>query len=203
MQITTLFIDIGGVLLNNGWGHTTRELAAKTFHLDCKEMQDRHSLTFDTYEIGKITLDEYLKRVVFYQDRTFTPEQFKAFMYEQSTAYPEMIQYIRDLKARHGLKVIVISNEGRELNANRIQKFKLDQFVDACISSSFVGLRKPDTDIFKLALDLAQTPLANIIYLDDRQMFIDVAATLGIQGICHTDVNTTRERLSTTYGLSL
>lgn len=201
MQITTLFVDIGGVLLNNGWGHTTRELAAKTFAIDYKEMQDRHSLTFDTYEVGKITLDEYLQRVVFYQDRSFTPEQFKTFMYDQSVAYPDMIQYVRDLKARHGLKIVIVSNEGRELNAHRIQKFKLDHFADACISSSFVGFRKPDISIFKLALDISQAPVQNIMYLDDRQMFIDVAATLGIQGICHSDVSMTRERLSA-YGLS-
>ena len=78
---TTLFLDIGGVILSNGWDHQLREKAAKKFGLDFMEMNQRHALTFDTYEIGKITLDEYLNRVVFYVSRSFSHEDFKEFMF--------------------------------------------------------------------------------------------------------------------------
>ena len=87
-NITTLFLDIGGVLLTNGWDRNIRIRAAEKFGLDQDEMNERHHLTFDTYEEGKLSLDEYLHRVVFYQDRSFSPEEFKAFMYAQSQPFP-------------------------------------------------------------------------------------------------------------------
>lgn len=123
--ITTLFLDIGGVLLTNGWDRSMRARAAEHFRLDAKEMDETHHLTYDTYEVGKLSLDEYLDRVVFHRDRSFSREEFKAFMFAQSQPYPEMIQLVRDLKARYQLKVAVISNEGRDLTVHRIRRFEL------------------------------------------------------------------------------
>ena len=135
IPITTLFLDIGGVLLTDGWDHLARRRAAKKFKLEWTEMEYRHQLNFDTYEEGKLTLEEYLDRVIFYQKRPFTRAQFWRFMQAQSKSFPEMIKMIISLKVRHGLKIFVVSNESRELNAYRISKFKLGEFVDAFISS--------------------------------------------------------------------
>ena len=159
-RIATLFLDVGGVLLTNGWDHHARRRAAANFKLELAEMEDRHHLTFDTYEEGKLTLEEYLGRVVFYQKRPFTRAQFRRFMFAQSKPYPEMIALVARLKARYGLKIAVVSNEARELNYHRIRRFKLDRFVDAFVSSCFVHVRKPDADIFRLALDITQTSAA-------------------------------------------
>ncbi len=134
-SITALFLDIGGVLLTNGWGHESRKLAAKVFGLDLNEMEDRHHLTFDTCEVGKLSLEEYLRWVVFYRKRPFTRGQFRKFMFAQSKPYPKMIELVRQLKAKHGLKIAVVSNEGRELNAHRIREFNLDGFVDFFVCS--------------------------------------------------------------------
>ncbi|MGD0209023.1 MAG: HAD family phosphatase [Verrucomicrobiota bacterium] len=194
--ITTLFLDIGGVLLTNGWDHLARRRAAKHFKLNWAEMEDRHHLTFDTYEEGKLTLEEYLGRVVFHRKRPFTRAQFRRFMFAQSKPFPEMIELIRKLKARYGLKIAVVSNEGRELNAYRIRKFKLDRFVDAFISSCFVRLRKPDADIFRLALDIAQAPARQVVYIENTPMFVQVAEGLGIRSILHTDYRSTCAKLA-------
>ncbi len=112
-EITTLFLDVGGVLLTNGWGHQSRALAAKVFDLNPADMEDRHHLTFDTYEVGKLTLEEYLDRTVFYQERPFTRDQFREFMFAQSQPYPEMIALVRHLKSRHALRIAVVNNEAR------------------------------------------------------------------------------------------
>ena len=189
-------MDIGGVLLSNGWGQDARSKAAEAFHLDPEEMNERHHLTFDTYEEGKLSLDEYLNRVVFYEKRPYTLREFKAFMFDQSTPYPRMIDLVRALKARHGLKVAVVSNEGRELTEHRIRTFKLDEFVDFFISSCFVHIRKPDEDIFRVALDIAQVPPGQVAYVEDRLMFVEVARHLGIRGIHHRDFETTRAALA-------
>lgn len=194
-KIKALFLDIGGVLLTNGWGKESREAAAKKFGLDFDEMDSRHRLTNDTFEVGKLTLKEYLDRVVFYEKRTFTRKQFKKFMFAQSEPFPEMIDLVSKLKTKHKLKVGIVSNEGREVNAYRIRKFKLDSFVDFFISSSFVHLRKPDPDIFRIALDISQVAAKEVLYIEDRPMFVEVAQSLGIHGIQHEDFKSTLAKL--------
>jgi putative hydrolase of the HAD superfamily len=200
--ITTLFVDIGGVLLSDGWVHKSRALAAKTFDLNFKEMEIRHYQNFNTYELGKLDIEEYLKRVVFYEGRRFSLNSFKKFMFSQSKPCPQMIDLIRKLKAKYGLKIVVVSNEARELNAYRIRTFKLDQFVDSFISSCYVHLRKPDKDIFRLALDTSQVSPKQIIYIENTFMFVEVAENLGIRSIFHTDYKSTRAKLAS-FGLVL
>lgn len=194
--IKALFLDIGGVLLTNGWDRHARQQAARQFNLDLDEMDERHHLTFDTYEEGKLSLDEYLTRVVFYTQRPFQRADFIQFMYDQSQPFPEMIELITGLKARHHLKIATVSNEGRELTEYRIRKFQLGRFIDFFISSCFVHYRKPDHDIFKMALDTAQTPREEVIYIDDRMLFVEVARHLGIHGFRHSGLESTREQLA-------
>jgi putative hydrolase of the HAD superfamily len=201
-RIATLFLDIGGVLLTDGWNRSARRLAAQTFGLDYDEMDERHHLTFDTYEVGKLSLDEYLERVVFYEPRTFSPQDFRAFMFSQSQPFPEMIQLIRVLKQRYCLKVAAVSNEGRELTLHRIHQFDLGEFIDFYISSSFVHYRKPDADIYRMALDVADTPPEQVAYVDDRPLFVQVARGLGIYGIIHRDLASTQAALAE-LGLTL
>ncbi|MFZ0826019.1 MAG: HAD family hydrolase [Verrucomicrobiia bacterium] len=196
IPITTLFVDIGGVLLTNGWDHPARRRAANRFKLHWAEMQERHELNFETHEEDKITFQEYLDRVVFWQKRPFTRAKFREFMFAQSKPFTGMIELVRRLKAKYRLKIIVVSNEAREVNAYRIRQFKLDGFVDAFISSCFVHLRKPDADIFRLALDIAQVPARQIVYIDNTPLFVQIAANLGIRGILHTDCKSTREKLA-------
>jgi putative hydrolase of the HAD superfamily len=193
---TCLFLDIGGVLLTNGWDHHSRERAANYFNLDWTELEDRHGLTFETYEEGKLTLEEYLGRVVFYQERPFTRAQFRDFMFAQSKSCPDMIDMVARLKVRHGLKIAVVSNEARELNAHRILKFKLRGFVDFFISSCFVHIRKPDADIFRLALDIAQVPARQVIYIENTPMFVEIAEGFGIRSILHVDYRSTCAQLA-------
>lgn len=194
-QYTTLFLDVGNVLLTNGWDHHMRDRAAKLFQLDEAEMNARHALTFDTYEIGKITLDEYINRVVFYQPRSFTLEVFKAYMLEQSQPLKPMLDLMKELKKRYKLKMIAVSNEGKELMLHRIQKFKLKEIIDYFVCSCFVHLRKPDTEIYRMALSLAQVVPQEIIYIDDRKMLVEIVEKMGIQGIHHTSYDETKALL--------
>ena len=198
--ITCLFLDIGGVLLTNGWDRHARKRAAMNFKLEFTDMEDRHQMNFNLYEEGKLTLQEYLRRVVFHKKRAFTRIQFRNFMFAQSKPYPQMIALAAQLKIQHGLKIGVVSNEGRELNAYRIRKFKLDRFVDFFVSSCFVHVRKPDMDIFRIALDVAQTAARDIVYIENTPMFVQIAEGLGIRSILHTDYSSTCAKL-TSFGL--
>ncbi len=198
--ITHLFLDIGGVLLTNGWDHHARKRAAINFKLKFSDIEDRHHLIFEIYEKGKITLEEYLNLVVFYQKRSFTRAQFRRFMFAQSKPYSEMIEMVTQLKVRHGLKIVVVSNEARELNAYRIRTFKLNRFIDSFISSCFVHIRKPDKEIFRLALDIAQAEPQKVLYIENTPMFVEIAEGLGIRSILHTDYKSTCTKLAS-FGL--
>ncbi len=193
----TLFLDIGGVLLTNGWDRNSRMKAAELFDLDYEDMNERHHLTYDTYESGKISLREYLDRVVFCGiERKFSFEDFRTFMFGQSKAFPIMIELVRSLKRKYNLKVGVISNEGKELNEYRISNFGLREFVDFFISSSFVHMRKPDRDIYQMALDVAQVSPEESVYVDDREMFVQIAEDIGLKSVHHTTYEATREALA-------
>jgi putative hydrolase of the HAD superfamily len=196
VPIRALFVDVGGVLLTNGWDHVARKRAARNFQLDWTEMDDRHRLVFETHEEGKLSFEEYLNWVVFYKKRTFTHNQFRDFMFAQSKPYPRMIELILQLKQRNPLKIVIVSNESRAVNAHRISAFKLDQLAHTFISSCFVRMRKPDADIFRLALDLAQTPADQVVFIDNTSMFVTIAEGLGMRGILHTDVQSTSDQLA-------
>jgi putative hydrolase of the HAD superfamily len=184
--LKTLFCDIGGVLLTNGWGHESRQKAAEVFDFDYAEMNALHEFIFNVYEIGKITLDEYLNTVLFYKPRAFTKEDFRAFIFSESKQLPLMLEWLVEWKQHNDIKIISINNEGRELNDYRIKKFGLHRCFDAFVSSCEVGMRKPDPGIFQLALGIAQVSVQECLYFDDRGMLVEAAKKVGIPAVQHT-----------------
>jgi putative hydrolase of the HAD superfamily len=189
-----LFSDIGGVLLTNGWGHESRQAAAKRFGIDYGEMDVLHDFIFNVYEMGKISLDVYLDTVVFNHPRKFSREEFKDFMFAQSLELPGMLSWFVEWKNKnHGLKIISINNEAKELNEYRIQKYKLHNFFDAFVSSCEVGMRKPDPGIFRLALGIAQAQPEECLYFDDRIMLVEAAKKEGIHAHHHKSFESTRK----------
>lgn len=195
-RAAALFLDVGGVLLTNGWDHGMRRAAAERFGLDREEFEERHRLPFEAYELGKADLDAYLDAAVFYVPRGFSRDAFKAFMFAQSQPHPEMLALVRAIKRRGGIKIYTVNNEGRDLNVHRIRTFGLGEFVDAFVSSCAVHLRKPDPDIWRLALDLAQVPAERTVYVDDRAALAEVARGLGMHGVHHTGYPATRAALA-------
>ena len=194
--ITCLFLDIGGVLLSNGWDHHARRRAAETFGLDWDGMERRHQANVAAYEEDRLDLDHYLSRVVFNEARPFSREAFWGFMCEQSNPDPGMLALFSRLKPKYGLKVVAVSNEAKELNAYRIRTFELDRLFDIFISSSFVHVRKPDIDILKMALEISLTPAERVFYIDNTREYVELAAELGIRGLTHTDLASTRKALA-------
>jgi putative hydrolase of the HAD superfamily len=180
-----IFFDIGGVLLSNGWGHESRQRAAKQFGLSYPEMEELHHFIFNVYEIGRITLDEYLDVVVFNRSRDFSREQFTAFMFSCSVELPGMLPWLREWRKSCPCRIFSINNEGRELNDYRIEKFGLRDCFDGFISSCEVGMRKPDPGIFRLALGIVHARPEECLYFDDRAMLAGAAAKLGIRSYRH------------------
>jgi len=190
--VKILFFDIGGVLLSNGWGHESRKKAAEKFGLDYEEVNAMHNFIFNVYEIGSISLDEYLDTVIFNHPRDFAREDFKEFIYRQSVELPDTLKWLKAWKKDCGFRVISINNEGKELNDYRVKKFKLHDCFDAFISSCEVKMRKPDPGIFSLAMGVALAQPGQCVYFDDRIMFVKAAQKLGIRAFLHSGFESTK-----------
>lgn len=181
--IRAIFWDVGGVLLTNAWDRAQRMSALEKFRLDEEEFQDRHEMVISSFERGKITLDEYLDRTVFYRARPFSREEFKDCMFSLSQPLPEVLEFARRLAQSKQYFMGTINNESRELNLYRIEKFGLREIFQLFVSSCFVGLRKPESGIYRLALEITQRPPEECCFIDDRALNLEIAAKMGMQTI--------------------
>ena len=184
-QIRTLFWDVGGVLLSNAWDHEERGRATEHFHLEKADFEAKHKELVTSFEAGQITLEQYLDRAVFYQPRPFSKEEFKSFMFSQSKPKPESLELARSLAGK--CLMGTINNESRELNEYRIKQFGLAKIFDLFVSSCYVGLRKPDEKIYRLALDLIHKAPDECCFIDDRSENIEGAAKVGMRTILMRD----------------
>lgn len=178
--IQAIFWDVGGVLLTNAWDHTERAEALEHFHLDQEEFHDRHEMLVSSFECGKITLDEYLDRTVFYRTRPFTHDAFRDFMFSLSRPFPEVLDFARGLSDSGKYFMGTLNNESRELNDYRIEKFGIRRIFRLFVSSCYVGLRKPEKEIYQLALEITQIPAEECCFIDDRATNLESAAKLGM-----------------------
>jgi putative hydrolase of the HAD superfamily len=194
-KITTLFWDIGGVILTNGWDRGSRREASSVFQFDWEEFQDRHELSFPAFDSGLITLNEYLDRTLFYRSRHFTREEFTAFMFAQSKEYPES-RAILDCVARSGKYLVgAINNEPLELNEYRIEAFHLRRDFTVFFSSCYVRCRKPEELIFRVALEVIQRPPAQCVFIDDRPLNLENPRRLGMNVIHYQNAQQLRADL--------
>jgi putative hydrolase of the HAD superfamily len=180
-EITALFWDVGGVLLTNGWDRHGRERAAEKFRLDWEDFEDRHELIAGRFETGKLTLDRYLDRTVFYRPRNFAKDVFKVYMFDQSKPIDGTLGVVGRI-ARSGRYLLsTLNNESRELNLHRIEHFELRKYFSLFMSSCFLGVKKPEDEMFRLALDLTQRDPEECLFIDDRELNLECAARLRLQ----------------------
>ena len=194
-EITTLFWDIGGVILTNGWDHDARMEATQTFGLDWQEFRERHDLSFPAFDAGQITLDRYLERTLFYRARSFTREEFTAFMFAQSKEYPDTRAVLSDVARSGKYYIAAINNEPRELNQYRIEAFGLRKEFQAFFTSCYLSARKPEETIYRIALEVTQRPAESSVFIDDRTLNLENPRRLGMQVVHHQNAKQLRDDL--------
>lgn len=199
-EAPTLFFDLGGVLLTNGWDTETRRRAADTFGLDYAEFQTRHEMLKTALETGRVGLDAYLLRTVFHRTRRFTMDEFQQFMYEQSKPL-EALEWVRALAATGGCRLFSLNNESRELHEYRVRTYRLQQIFDGFCTSCYLGLAKPDAGVYAAAMGIAGCPRTRAVFIDDRSMNVEAAEAAGFQAIKYEGLEALRARLREAYGL--
>jgi putative hydrolase of the HAD superfamily len=196
MTITTIFFDIGGVLLTDGWGHVSRRAAAEKFGLDWEEYAERHEKVAHAIETNRLSLDEYLRRTIFHRARSFSRDEFRKFVFEQSQPHPETIEIARRLATSQKYFMATINNEIFELNVYRLQTFGLRNIFPVFFSSCFLGIRKPDEAIYRLALEATQRKAEECLFIDDREVNLECPREMGLQTILHESASQLRNALS-------
>jgi putative hydrolase of the HAD superfamily len=194
-DITTIFFDIGGVLLTDGWGHDSRRAAAERFGLDWDEYTDRHEKVAHAIETNYMTLEHYLDRAIFYRPRSFTREEFRDFIFAQSQPKPDSIEILRRLAESRRYLMATLNNEILELNVYRIKHFGLSSYFSVFFSSCFLGLRKPDEAMYRTALQVTQRQPEECIFIDDREVNLECPRELGLRIIHFQDATQLRREL--------
>jgi putative hydrolase of the HAD superfamily len=195
-DVKVLLFDIGGVLLTNGWDRGARQLACERFGLDWDDFQDRHDLVAPDFETGKLTMAEYLRRTVFYRERPFTEAEFVDFMKAQSEEMPDSMALLDELAASGKYVLATLNNESRELNDHRIDAFGLREFFSAFMSSCYLGMRKPEEHIYRVAVDIIQHAPEECVFIDDRLLNLECAERAGIQSIHFKNADQLRTSLN-------
>jgi putative hydrolase of the HAD superfamily len=182
-MITALFFDVGGVLATNGWDRDSRRLAVSGFQLDPPDFDRRHGEVVDAFDAGRMTLDAYLDHTVFHVARSFSRQEFVDFMRAQSMGNDATLAVAARLSSLNRFFMATLNNESLDLNAYRIQKFGLRRYFSAFFSSCYLGIAKPDERIFRLAMNVAQRPPGECLFIDDRLPNVDAARRCGMRGI--------------------
>jgi len=194
--ITTIFFDIGGVLLTDGWGHASRRAAAEKFGLDWEEYAERHEKVAHAIETNRLSLDEYLRCTIFYRPRSFSREEFRKYIFAQSQPHLETIETAGRLATSQKYFMATINNEIFELNVYRLQEFDLGKIFPAFFSSCFLGIRKPDEAIYRLALQVTQRKAEDCLFIDDREVNLECPREMGLQTILYNSPAQLRTALS-------
>ncbi|MDP9177616.1 MAG: HAD family phosphatase [Gemmatimonadota bacterium] len=202
MAITHVFFDIGGVLATNGWDRNDRREASAHFAIDHDDYTRRHDEIVEAFEEGRLTLDEYLDRTVFIKPRSFTPEDFKAFMYRQSKPFPDSLAVARALAASKSVRMCIASNESEELSRYRVRLFGLTEIFDTFLASCWIGVRKPAANFFERSLEITAARAEQSLFIDDREENIAGAAAFGFKVILFQSAEQLRRALAAS-GLEL
>jgi putative hydrolase of the HAD superfamily len=195
-EVTTLFWDIGGVLLTNAWDHAARRRTTERFGLDPEEFEARHQQVLPAFETRQLTLHEYLEQTVFYEPRPFEAGEFRKFMFAQSQPCRKALRIAEELRQSRRYLMAAVNNESLELNLYRIHQFELRKCLSVFFSSCFVGARKPGREIYCRALELTQRTPSECIFIDDRPENLEAPRALGMAAIHYQTPAQLREELA-------
>jgi putative hydrolase of the HAD superfamily len=193
--IDLVLFDLGGVLGTNGWDREQRAEAVAKFGLDGDDFQYRHEEMVGALESGEVSLDEYLAVTVFCEPRSFSPDDFKKFMFAQSVAWPDSIAVARDLASSGTVRLATLNNESEELNRFRIESWGLREIFPTFFTSCWLGVRKPTRRVYERVLGMTQSNPKRTVFIDDRLQNLAPAAALGVRTVQFTNPEKLRVEL--------
>ena len=184
--IETIFWDIGGVLLTNGWDEGQRGRVLASLGVDVPAYEAVHDRENWFWERGLITAEEFFRRTVIEPN----PELGLTFETlwplvcgESRVLYRECFDVLRGLRAAPGVRLATLNNESRELNGYRLDAFGLRESFDFLVCSGYVGEMKPAPAIYRAAIEISGRPAETALFIDDKAENCEAARASGMQAI--------------------
>lgn len=185
-RIKTIIWDIGGVLLTNGWDRGQRSRVLSRLGVNLEAYEERHAGANYYWERGLSTAEEFFDATVF----DANPELDLSFdtlwpqvCAESKVLNPDALDLLAELREANTYRLATLNNESRELNAHRLDAFKLRPLFDYFICSGFVHEMKPLPDIYRAAIDISGHPAGTSLFIDDKQENCDAAVAQGMHAI--------------------
>ena len=184
--IRTIFWDIGGVLLTNGWDVNQRARVLSEIGVDLAGYEKVHESVNYFWERGLMSARDFFEKTVIEVNPSLHlsfEELWKLVCAESKVLYPENFNLLAALKSSAKYRLATLNNESRELNRYRVDKFYLHQYFDYFISSGYVHEMKPLAGIYRAAVDISGFAPETALFIDDKQENCDVAAAMGMQTV--------------------
>jgi putative hydrolase of the HAD superfamily len=97
-----------------------------------------------------------------------------------------MLDHMRELRER-GYRMALLTNNVREWQPLWRPVLPIDEIFEVLVDSGFVGMRKPDPEIYELTLERLDLPAAACLFLDDTEVNCDAARALGMAAVHFRD----------------
>ena len=183
-EVRTVFWDVGGVLLTNGWDREQRAQVLTRLGVDLAQYESLHGGANADWERGLSTAEHFFNQTVFTEPRTFTFEQlWSQVCAESKILHPACFDILGSLAQEKNITVATLNNESRELNEYRMKAFRLRPYFDYFICSGYVHEMKPQPGIYRSAVDISGYPAEETLLIDDKEENCEAAVALGMQAI--------------------
>ncbi len=185
-RVRTIFWDIGGVILTNGWDLHQRARVLAELGVDLKAYEAVHDSVNYYWERGLIRARDFFEQTVLRPNEklglTFDA-LWKLVCGESRVIHPECLAMLDALKASGSYRVATLNNESPELNEYRLDTFGLRERFDYFICSGYVHEMKPLPGIYRTAISTSGHCPEETLFIDDKQENCDAAVALGIRAI--------------------
>ena len=186
-SIRTIFWDIGGVVLTNGWDKGQRSRVLSRLGVNLEAYEEVHERANYYWERGLMTAKEFFAQTVLqanpHLDLTFET-LWPQVCAESKVLHAECLDMLSELKEQGSYRLATLNNESRELNEYRLDAFKLRSLFDYFICSGYVHEMKPLPGIFRSAIDVSGFAARTALFIDDKSENCAAAEALGMHVIC-------------------
>lgn len=185
-EIKTIFWDIGGVLLTNGWDINQRARVLTALGVDLPAYEAVHEDVNYYWERGLISAQDFFEQTVLETNPQLNlsfDHLWQLVCAESKVLHQECFDILAALKRADRYHLATLNNESRELNRHRLNAFHLRRFFDYFICSGYVHEMKPLPDIYRAAIDISGFAPETALFIDDKQENCAAARALDMQAI--------------------
>ncbi len=185
-QIRTIFWDLGGVLLTNGWDVHQRAHVLSSLGVNLPAYEAVHDIYNYFWERGLASAQDFFRDTVLLpnpQLQLTFDQLWPLVCAESKILHPECFDILAALQASGRYRLATLNNESRELNAHRLDAFDLRRFFSYFLCSGYLHEMKPAPGFYRYAIEISGLPPSSALFIDDKDENCAAARALGMQTI--------------------